>query len=307
MSGTNLAKLPVMIVALVIGLILTFSAVMPLVSDYSDTKTFTNEGLFYLNEIDTDTESVIVWDHTKPTEITVDDVKIDLPQSTTYPLTLICSDTWGLRYLIDNNGNTVTLFDNTASTKFTVSATGDDDMTITISSGTATFTDGGSNTVAESFTTGYAISKTGDYVMKVASDKVYLNGDSVIYSTGRTGGLSGLTSNTASLHIEGNIDDGVIASSLFPTTYTTSNLQMTYSEVSGYVDLYLFEKVTFTVTDAAEHNATATYSQVIVPAEVSADPDNPAAYKSLVSVLPLFALILLVAAAASLVYFKNKD
>lgn len=308
MSGTYLSKIPVLVVALVIGIVLVTSAVVPLASDYSDTKTFKNAGLCYMSEIDSNTDLSITWDHTDPSNITIGDKKIPVPQDTRYPLTIICSNTWGLRYLVQNDQTLLTLFDTSNSTIFNASSGEDgNDLEVTISEGTATFDNGLTTAKSESFTTGYCIADTGGYVMKKYDDTAYLNGDSVIFGTGRTSGLSALSSPTVSLNIDGNIEDGVVATSLYPSAFSTSETTINYSEVGGYLDLYTFTSVQFTVSDTSDHTATATYNQVIVPSEVSADPDNPAAYKNLVKVVPLMAFIMLVVAAAGMVYFKNKD
>ena len=298
MSGT-IAKLPVMIVALVIGLILTFTAVMPLVSSYSDAKTFTNDG--YYNVTYTETEEVTIsWDHTKPKIITVDDTDIDLT-GITVDLTIVAGDDWLVRY---KSAGIVTFWPASGNT-VEANVTAGTDMTIVASEGTATITTtaGSNNTASPTYTGLYTISENGDYVMKKSDAPAYLKGDSSILAIGITN-INGGTA--VILRFEGNIDDGLTESAYRVSGATFSNTTMDYSAVSGYKDLYSINKITSTVTYNTQNN-NVTYSYFIVPAEVTADTNNPDVYKNLVSVLPLFALILLVAGAASLVYFKNKD
>ena len=299
-----------MIVALVIGLILTFTAVMPLVSDYSDAKTFKNEGIIEMNILDESSEYVANWDYTKPAKLTIGTTEIDLPTNTAFALNLYCNDEFFLRYYYAGANGANTFLELykvglSGSAVYAARVSESKSMSITISGGTITFNNGGTD-YEITFDTMYAIDLTGNYVMKRSTESAYLNGDSEIFAHGRTN-VAGITVNTV---ITGNIDDGFVKQTWPESLTITSDADIISdaTSVNGYLDLYTLKELSFGVTNTSTSaTGTIAYSQFIVPSEVTADTDNPAAYKSLVSVLPLFALILLVAGAASLVYFKNKD
>lgn len=314
MSGTTFSKLPVMIVALVIGLILTFTAVMPLVSDYSEAKTFDNKegSLFSVEKITEDSPYQFVWDITNRTSATINGKEFNLS-----PSTLICtSGDYLLRYSYNSgNGNaSIQSIGGSLGLLLSTSSATTGSLTIdnTTNTGYLTFTlvkDGG-DPVVKTYAIGdtYGMSDKGDYVMKSPNQTAYLKSDSEILAMGLT------TFNgdyATGFYISGNPTDGFTAVNFFPVpaTANTSNLTSDLTEIDNYVDLYTLKEIKFTISGVSDPTITtnATYSYFIVPSEVTADPDNPAAYKNLVSVLPLFALILLVAGAASLVYFKNKD
>lgn len=290
-----------MIVALVIGLILTFTAVMPLVSDYSDAKTFTNTGIIRMSEIDDSVSKTISWDHTKPSVITIDSNEKPMPQNLTIALTIGATDDFIIRYA----DTSVTVFHN--STVVNASVSDGTDMTITIASGTVTSSNG-SYTDTFTYTDSlFIVDESGSYIMKNMNDSAYVLKDSDIHAFGRTY-LSGGINTQCNFNINGSIKDGFTIEPWGTTaTLTVGEYTITDSEISGYTDLYSFTKIQFGITDSSSHSDTVTYGQVIVPYEVTAESSNPAVYKNLVSVLPLFALILFVAGAASLVYFKNKD
>lgn len=296
-----------MIVALVIGLILTFTAVMPLVSDYSDAKTFTNEGIVRMSKLTTSDVVNASWDHTDPYNFTVNSEKVALPQTVSvWSLTVSGGDhEFMIRYIPNDNtyGTYLTVFSETNANVSAGTVAGTD-LTLTIDHGSISVTNGtntNTNTFSEYM---FIVSNDGNYVMKSANDKAYVLKDSDIHGIGRT--WLAASSNNINLQVDGTIKDGFTVSIPESVEATISDITVTDSEVSGYIDLYQFDKIDFKVT-YNDLTSPVSYSQVIVPYKVSADPDNPAAYKNLVSVLPLFALILLVAGAASLVYFKNKD
>lgn len=322
MSGTTFSKLPVMIVALVIGLILTFTAVMPLVSDYSEAKTFKNEGYYTMDQLDDNTSRVIKWSKTTLNIINVDGKDIDMSSFVDLgkSYTLIGSEKVVIRYEKDSatfagiqgyyvgSGGYVAFHSNTAAETGT-------EVTITVSSGSISVVSNGTTpisvTISDIGEDGYIINPegTGTYaIMKKANVPAYVLGDSDIRLIGVSVGAG---PNGIALYGSGSIDDGITISTIYKpntiTTVTYSEPEVTDTEISGYTkDVYSLEKYTFTITyDANTYDAT--YSYFIVPASITVDPDNPTVYKNLVSVLPLFALILLVAGAASLVYFKNKD
>lgn len=311
MSGTYLSKIPVLVVALVIGIVLVTSAVVPLASDYSDAKTFTNEGYFYMQKITADDEGTYTFDYQYDADTTTlsfkfNDVAIDTTGwPSNLPVTVATdSDNWVVRmgYYSEYIGLQGVGYG------FAFGGHNTKSVSVTFSQGTATAT----ATNAADSTATYSTTYTEmwiyspvptDYVMKKADKMAYMLDDSEFYAIGIT---SMTTWNTA-ISITGTVDnfDGSI---IYPPNLTTTitNKEIIKTEVDSYVDLNQLDKLTFTINDGTT-TVNATYSYFIVPSEVTADPDNPAAYKNLVKVVPLMAFIMLVVAAAGMVYFKNKD
>ena len=307
MSGTYISKIPVLVVALVIGIVLVTSAVVPLASDYSEAKTFKNDGLYYMSVYDNTKSIELYWDHTKPAEINLDDDVVTLSPGSTFPYTIMCTEDFIVRFTFTSSSNaSIQIWaESWGSSQYQASIYNNQDMTITVEAGTITCDNGSGTTKTYSYTTDlYMISTSGDHVMKAATEKAYVKSDSTtIVASGRSS-----VGGSINFWITGTIDDGFTIGNTYGDNISPSFSDITYTdnEVAGYIDLYQFEKLMFTATTSGT-DYDVTYSQVIVPAEVSADPDNPVAYKNLVKVVPLMAFIMLVVAAAGMVYFKNKD
>lgn len=291
-----------MIVALVIGLILTFTAVMPLVSDYSETKTFTNKGYYDMTYTESDSVT-ISWDHTDPKKITINDNTVDLTVGVGLSYTIVCGDDWIIRYTPSNTDDRLTVIGGSTYAEAAVST--EKDLTISATGGTASITITGADAISKTYTELYYISSDGAYVMKNTDEVAYVNGDSEILAMGTSNitGLSGI-----GVKITGTIDDDFTGSIYRRDNATVESITANYVEDGNYIDLYKISSFDVVIKDTSNDvTGNASYTYFIVPAKVTAEPDNPTAYKNLVSVIPLFALILLVAGAASLVYFKNKD
>lgn len=292
-----------MIVALVIGLILTFTAVMPLVSDYAEAKTFTNEdGLIKASPINADTNVSLVWDYTAPSKITVGDTAVDIPAGA-YPITFAFSETWMVRIQPGSNGS-VQVYDSenvTATVSAGVSTT--TSLNVALTGDSVTFTVG-ETTKTYPVNGGLVIDPNGSYILKKSTDSSYFSESSTAYIAGYSYHALGNTGAVVGMFTY-SLNDGIVALSTYPPTFTFTDT-VNKTDVAGYESL---TKLTSIVLDASDgvNTGTITYNQFFVPEKVTDEPDNPAVYKNLVKVLPLFALILLVAGAASLVYFKNKD
>ena len=299
-----------LIITLVVGIILTGALLGPVINDSTATeRTFVNEGIYSMESFDDQAEINLTWDHTHPKTMTVNDEAVALPQSTTYPPSLVVSDSWAVRYIVQpNQVITLTLFDASSATKFSVNSDETNDLTIALSEGTATFTYG-SSTVTETYTSGFVIANDGEYVMKNSDKVAYLKGDSVIYSTGRTGGLNQLTTNTVSIHLDGTIADGVAVTSLYPPAYTASDIVINAAADTKYIDLYRFENVTFTVIDTSSNTDSATYSQVIVPASVTAELTDhlTPGQISLMGAIPVMVIVALLMAAVGAIALRRAD
>ena len=131
MESKNLLTLAI---TLTVGIILAGAMLMPIINEMTvTTDTFTNEGYFYMDEIDADSTRTILWDHTAPNQLTIDsDNVVALP--TNVSVTTVCSgDNWMVRHspnslfqlYITNGGVSASVTDGT-------------DLMITISGGTLT-------------------------------------------------------------------------------------------------------------------------------------------------------------------------
>lgn len=306
MSGTYISKIPVLVVALVIGIVLVTSAVVPLASDYSDAKTFENENYFRVSKLDANSPSyTLTWTQSNNKIVNVNGTDVTMPWDSTYPLSIVSLVNHGIRYTVVSQSQGTVAIDLFGPTQNVISSK-NTDATITLSGGVMTLSSTGAQDITVNYTEAYAIDPNGDYCMKKGNTPAYVLGDSEIYATGRTQLNIGGSNIWLNINIQGSIDDGFTANVFSAEGYTISNYTVNDTESSQYADLYTFNSVSFDVTSTGG-TGTATYSQVIVPYEVTADPDNPAAYKNLVKVVPLMAFIMLVVAAAGMIYLKNKD
>ena len=307
MSGNYISKIPVLVVALVIGIVLVTSAVVPLASNYSDAKTFKNEGVFNYGIFKpTDTYTFTYAASTGELTINGESVTVpgvDLTHFNSY--SVLASDDWLFRYGANNSGYYLQVVgkDSGGNTLLSGGVT----CTATIDEGVLKVQlTGSDNTVTNKtlgFTEFYSIVPDEDVaVMKISNQAVYIKGDSPLYGSG----LTTVSAWNNAFHFEGTYDDGITISSPNLSAATFDNITWNIEPVDGYIDLYKLTSIEFDITnnDTTVH---ATYSYFGVPSEVTADPDNPAAYKNLVKVVPLMAFIMLVVAAAGMVYFKNKD
>lgn len=306
MSGTNLGKMPILIVSLVIGIVMATTAIVPLVSDYSDAKTFTNEGLYHMTEYDATLNTTVSWDHSSPNNITIGTDVISLATNTgSIPYTLICTEDFIVRYSASSVSLIQVWAESWGSSQYQAGTSAGTDMDITIAAGTVTLDNGSGTTKTYTYTDSlYMISVDGDYVMKNPSVSAYLNSDSQVIGAGRSS-----VSASVNFWITGNIDDGFTIENTYgdsTANITFSTLESTQTATDGYLDLYNFEKITFTATNTqTSTDYDVVYSQVIIPYQVDADPDNPAAYKALVKVVPVMAFVALIAAAAFMIYSKR--
>ena len=310
MSG-NLYRLPIMIVALVIGIIMVTTVILPLSSEYSEAKTFTNEGYFYLNNIlSDDTEShTISWTSTDSKILTVDGEDMDITSwglSSYQQVTVFATETDLFRLGVGSANSGLSWIQIRGSTINYAQASSNFDATI--SAGAASILIDSDATPKElAYSSAYIIAPNGgDYVMKKSDEAAYMLKDSTFYNLGYTVISNGGGSDNTVLLVSGDMESATVQIVRQSTAneITFSDVDIVKSSVNGYEDLYRFDKITFTATENSTDND-VTYSYVIVPAEVTADPDNPAAYKSLVMVIPLMSFVVLVVAAAAMIYLKK--
>ena len=297
----------VSVVSIAIACLFAVTLLIPVISESTQaTETFTNEGYYRMSKLTTSDEMTLFWDHTNPYQITVDDVVVELPESGTIWYTAIGSDEFLLRYIA--NDQAVSLFDQGTGISYLATAGNGTDMTITISNGTVTF-DNGVNTAKSKTFTDYCfvVSPDGKYIMKDRSENAYVLEDSEIRGIGRTT-LSYSPSLSVSYNVFGTIKDGFEVD-YFGTdaTLINSTPDVTATAVNGYEHLYSFDKLTWTATNTDDESATVTYSQVIVPYEVTAEksihPDESTT--ALLNIIPLFVVMGIILGAVGLIAYRR--
>lgn len=299
--------MPILIVALVIGIIMATTAILPLASDYSEAKTFKNEGLIYATSLNADSAHIFSFDYTNPNKLTIDSVEVDMANlSSPYGSLSVCfSDDWFLRY---SPGTGVILYKcGTTSAQAIEGATvsSEKNLTLTIASGAATIEIGTNTYNYEIDGDGLIMtSSPAEYVVKASSDTVFVNEESIIYGVGRTDKALETSGTSFNAILKASIKDGITPLYYSPQYVFSENESMNYTEDSAYKDLYKLTGFTFNlVSQGVDHPVT--YDQVFVPSEVTADPDNPDTYKNLIKIVPLMAFIMLVVAAAAMIISKR--
>lgn len=299
-------NIPILIVTLVIGIVMVVTAVIPLAADYSEAKTFKNEGYYYMDEVGPNDNISVFFDHNDPRNVIVNGIKILMPDKV---VTIIGSTDFMIRYYY----NTPTIGQIHAYFAGNIGVYADSnlnqDMAVEISGQTITVTSSGENATTRSFTSSdtiYCISPDiGEYVMKKYDAPVYMGNQDLILIDGRTVVTS---STSVSLAAKGNIENGMgpVNIYFYNAETTAGDITLHYDTVSGYVDLYKLDNMTFSLTQG-NTVIEANYSAFIVSAEVTADPDNPDTFKNMIRIVPLMAFVGLIAVAATMIYLKGKE
>lgn len=297
-------------VGLTVGVIMLSGFLWPIVSDATATETtYKNDGFFRMSEITSESETTtMTWDYTAPYVFNINGESLTIPNGTTggnpvYPYTIFATDGWGLRVAVSaNNRVDLNLYASGENTSLIwyASTVDSDSVTITLDAGVATFAKSGS-TVTRDYTSAFIPDNKGDYVLKKPTDAAYLNGDSKIYSTGRSSLAFGSNTFALNLNLNGSIDDEVDTTIIAPIGFTVSNIVVDYEEVEGHIDLYRFDKVTFDITqDSTSITTGAVYSQVIIPYEVTAEKSEhlDTTQIALVAAIGTLGAIVLIAVAA---------
>lgn len=289
MSGTYISKIPVLVVALVIGIVLVTSAVVPLASDYSEAKIFKNDSTFRMSPVG---EGTLTIEYAND-QFTVNGATYDYSARPITQGTIMFYETahsTRAGYLYVNNVETG------GYQRASVART--DTMTMTYDGSTKTCSIetvhngtnySSSHTYSEEV---YYIDPSGEYSWASELPAVaYIPDDWNNFNT---------WSDNAD-YFYAIIGDDITINYDEPPEGTTTSLVT--SDVPGYNGIKKIDSYTLNIP-GSDPIACRGY---ILPYEVSADPDNPTAYKNLVRVVPLMAFIMLVVAAAGMVYFKNKD
>lgn len=270
-------KTYVLMAVSVITAVVVFGACLPVFADTTQANdTFDNtDGAYYnMVNITDETEYTLTWDHTKPTVAIVNDEEVDLIKGTT-----IISDggRFLMRYGQDGTGYYIqSVPGSTINVIVYSSGTNTADLDITVASGTISvektlISDNTTSTVTTTVNDGFAIAKSGDWVLKSPSQSAYVLEDSRIYAMGLTT-IANVWYN--GFYLDGTVENMTVTQyNPDPATYTISNVSVNTEEVDSHVDLYTLDSITFLATQIEDSTITntCTYNYIIVPSEVVAE------------------------------------
>lgn len=270
-------KIPLVAISAFVVVVVLAAVLMPVLGDAQKTEdTFTNEGYYHMSILDDSSTYKLYWDHTLPYQITLNDTDvIPLTGLSNYQaVTLIGSANFTFRFYNVSDNPRVQLYGGTGYGFGGASVTAGTDLTVTISGGNITFVNNAEsplNVTAALPSPTYAVTTTGDYVMKKANTNAYVLEDTSIIV------LCGLTESggaQAGVYATGTVEDGLDYTLFRPAadseTAVFSDETITYTDVSDHVGLVSLEKVNFSVTVTAG-TLTPTYTYFIVPSEVTAE------------------------------------
>ena len=291
-------KIVMGVISIAVAIIVLMSMI-PIFTDAGASEdTFVNRGYFYVDSIEED-ESITY--HFEDGTLTINGTEVPSPSDNTYPDGITIFFTEHITVRMDGSLMRIKGQVNVGCTAL--------DLTITNSTITGTYTATNTSTANWTYTkfTGMVTSETN----RVMSQPVpqYVNSDSLIETTGFTRAVG----DYYVIHVSGSIDDGVTVnlytqgSGTIVTTVTVSNIQINYSPVNGYEDLYLVDNITFTLTkDDAISNVT--YSIYTIPAEVTAERSAHASpvESTLIGLIPLLMMVGILLTAVGLFIAKYR-
>lgn len=297
-----------LIITLVVGVILAGSLLGPVISDATKTEqTFDNAGLYHMTEYDTTAALTISWDHTDPYAVTIDDEKIALPTDL-LPIdaTIVGCEEFLIRY---NGGTSAYIQYYAADYTGTIAArvSAETDMTITIASGTVTITNGTTTDSVSYSGSLFVCSKDGNLVMSPSNADAYVLGNSDIFATGR----SYILSTNFTTVLSGTLDEGM-AAEYWPesavSSWTFGDISVTAEKMNEYKNLYKLTNFTWGANDGTT-DANIVYSQIIVPAEVTAELSNhlTPGQISLMGTIPVMVIVALLMAAVGAIALRRAD
>lgn len=283
------------IVSIMVGVIMIGGVLVPVLNDAAaDSTTFNNrtDSMFEMVEINENSNYVFEWKYTDPTHAIVNGETISLVGGT-----VLCSaGEFLIRYGVDGNGQYIqgvgtpgVIFVNTSSSP--------NDLTITFSDGVMTAVYG-ENTVTGTVTDGFAIAKSGDWVMKSPDQIAYLHGDSRIVAMG----LTIMDVWNRGFYIDGTVNS-VNVTCFNSEDFTISDVVVNSSVNEKYTDLYELDKISFTASNGTD-TWDATYNFFIVPAEITAEKvaGSPLGeYSGLVFTIPVIVIVSLLVAAVAII------
>ena len=299
MSGTNLGKMPILIVALVIGIIMATTAILPLASDYSEAKTFKNDGYFYMSN-PSESISMVLSDGV----LTINGDSVNPGDDQTYPdgISVLITENSIFRYYgseLRSRGGLIGYH--------TIGAC---ELTFNNGALTGTYLESGvTTTVNTTYTDLTIISPNKTDIVMCKPVPQYVNSDSLISGAGVVNSPSQATKYWVA-EFSGSIDDGITgqlygqSTGVVPESTHIENATINYVPVDTHKDLYKINSITFDVVGEGGTDE-ITFTIYMTPSEVTAEPDNPDTYKNLIKIVPLMAFIMLVVAAAAMIISKR--
>lgn len=286
-----------LVLALVVGGLLVGGLLIPSIEGMTATeKTLENKGYFHMEKYGTDTDITIVWDPTDAKSITVNGEKYNPNTPVNQFVNVAIGDDWYFRYA-DGGANTYVQVSYDGLNQVVGSNSDNQTVTVTCSNGSATITKG-ATTQTMDYTELYVISgDEGKYVMKNATESVYMAANTEFTALGTTA----IGEGKAVLKIVGDVGNGatveVIASN--PVGATISDIEVNATALTDYRG-YSLTTVTFTIT-ADEVDYPATYSYFIVPASVTLELSQhmDATQIAMFGVISILGIVALVVVAAN--------
>lgn len=247
-------KTYVLMAVSVITAAVVFGACLPVFADTTQANdTFTNEGLYYVESPIPEGETITyTFDGT---DWTVNTETITFG----YGNNVIVTDSFLIRTAGATGQIRGSVEDTFKAGTFEVTNAGIDyDYTKandTTASGTWTYTD-----------VYCAVLSEAGYIMSDATQPTnYMLADSQIYGFG----ITNVGGSYVTFKIVGDVESVTVTTT--DPDITITNVQIDKTAIDGYIDLYDFNKVTFTATDENNVSVNATYDRVIIPSEVTAE------------------------------------
>ena len=305
----EIGKLPMAIVGITIAVIVCAVVLIPVVQESTQAyDTLTNEGIINAEILDATSEKTLTYDHTKPSIIVVDDVEIDLSSlSSPYSsLTIVFSDDWFIRYV-----SGLALFKcgtNSANVVDSATASNEKDLSLTISSGSATIVIGETTYNYDIDGDGFMVTTDkSDYVVKTASSTSYVKSDSIVFGIGRTDRALGTSGTSFNFMGKASIDDGVTPLYYSPQYNFGETESVNYTTDTTHLDSFMLTGFTFNLTSGGVEHPT-TYNQIFVPSEITVErsvhPDSTTT--QLINVIPILVIIgIVMLAVGSMIYYRR--
>ena len=308
----NMKPIVAVAIALTVGIVTFAGVLIPAIENGVATEdTYTNTGIFNAKSLTETSETTLSFDHTKPDILTVDGVDIDMSDTVSpySQVTVIFTNDWFARYILGNQAISVyKCGTNSANAIGGGSVSSGNDLSISISNGSATITFGDTTLTYDVSGDGVILSPTkGDYVIKKASDTAYVNSDSIVYGAGRTDRALGQSSTSFNAILKASIDDGVTAIAYSPQYVFSETESVRYSEVGSHEDLYQLTGFTFNLT-AQDVEYPINYNQIFVPTEVTAERTVHADASTILlfQTIPVFIVLGMIVAVVGVLYMKTR-
>ena len=289
-------KLIPIVMALVVGIILAGSVLMPVLNDATKTSdTFQNSGsglYAYISENDTYT---LTWSYDNPTKVIVNGQELNAVAGNEalamgdFCVRMQPTSSGYVQYIAPSGNVTSNASDSATFSMSYENGT----LTIIGKSGTETLTTDGF----------YALSPSGNYTMKATTTAAYMNADTPLLVMGITS--VGSQWNTGFM-VTGTVTDYTVEQWNGTTEFVISDETSDITKVDGYKDLYTLKQFQWKVDNSGTPQ-TVTYNYFLVPTTVSGELDNhlnPAEI-AIMNAIPVMVIIALLIVAVGVVARRN--